>query len=104
MEHLSRRRVVRAALVTDRDTFCLLRKKKLRGYACQSQLPIPYLEPVQHFHVIKKWNLARVFYKAPHRVIQRVYRALSLLSVYRREVTAGTASDGRVPRPMVCCG
>lgn len=103
VEHLRRRVIVRAALVTDKEVFCLLRKRKLRHFARNSQIPIPYINPILHFEMIKRWGLEKVLFRAPQFVIQRVYRAINLISVYRPHLTAGAACDAPALVPLEHC-
>ena len=86
---MKRRMIARAALVTDRDVFCLFRKRKLRQFAIQSCLPIQYCEPVGYFEMIRHWGLQEVLYQAPPRVVRTIIQCVPILRELREKITAG---------------
>ena len=53
--------------------------------------------------MIKRWKLEEVLYRAPQFVIQRVCRAVSLISVYRPHLTTGAVCDAPGDVPLEHC-
>ena len=95
--------IARAALVDDVDVFCLLRKRKRRNLAITSCLPIPYVEPVGYFEMIRFWGLEEILFHAPPYVVRAIIQCVPHLREIRVKITVGAARDSRDLRAREYC-